>query len=220
VIKFLSYKLSPTTPAYGSKRIELQLQSIKSIASGDSCQTYWIGIENHWGTHVDCPAHFFANGKKVSDYDADFWHFRKPQVLEITVKPGQVIGKPDLFAKINPETDLLLLKSGWGKFRDKNIYSFQNPGLDPIVGIWLKKEYPLIRAIGFDWISISSYTNRKLGREAHKTFLDPASEGNPILIIEDMLLLDDMQNLSQVWVVPFRIEGIDSAPCTVIGVFE
>lgn len=216
---YLSYLLENEVPVYGGSG-SLNIKDIRSLRRGDPANAFSFIMENHWGTHIDCPVHFFDNGKKVSDYIANFWHFYKPQVLKITAKPGQIIGKQDLNVKINPETDLLLLKSGWGKFRDKDIYSFQNPGLDPIIGIWLRNEYPLIKAIGFDWISLSSYTNRELGREAHKAFLYPASEGKPILIIEDMLLPDDMQNLSQVWVVPIRIEGIDSAPCTVIGVIK
>jgi len=96
----------------------------------------------------------------------------------------------------------------------------KGPGIDPSLGILLRKEYPSIRAIGFDWISLSSYTNRELGREAHRIFLDPRKEGNPILVIEDMFLPWNMENLKQVLVAPLRVDGIDSSPCTIIGIFE
>lgn len=220
MIRYLSHKLSASIPVYGSTKATIQLREIKSIVSGDSCQTYWLGMENHWGTHVDCPAHFFTEGMKIADYEAKFWLFRKPQILSVNAKPGQIIGRKDLITEINPETDLLLLKSGWGKFRGEEIYSLQNPGLDPGLGLWLRKEYPSLRAIGFDWISLSSYTHRELGREAHKAFLNPEGVGHPIVIIEDMNISEYLNKLKEVWVVPLRVERIDSVPCTAIGVFE
>lgn len=220
MIRYLSYLLSHAVPACGSVEKNIELREIKSLEKGDSCCTYWVGLENHWGTHVDCPAHFFADGMQVDEYGADFWFFRNPQVLSIHAEPGQIIGVSELSSEINPEADLLLLKSGWGKFRGKDIYSLRGPGLDPLVGMWLRKNYPSLRAVGLDWISLSSHTNRKLGREAHRVFLNPESEGRPIVLIEDMFLPEDMENLKQVWVAPLRVEGIDSAPCTVIGVFE
>ena len=220
MIRYLSHKLSASIPVYGSTKATIQLREIKSIVSGDSCQTYWLGMENHWGTHVDCPAHFFTEGMKIADYEAKFWLFRKPQILSVNAKPGQIIGRKDLITEINPETDLLLLKSGWGKFRGEEIYSLQNPGLDPGLGLWLRKEYPSLRAIGFDWISLSSYTHRELGREAHKAFLNPEGVGHPIVIIEDMNISEYLNKLKEVWVVPLRVERIDSVPCTASGVFE
>ena len=215
--KYLSYKLSPLIPAYGSIGQKLELYKINSIAKGDSCNTFKIGMENHWGTHVDCPAHFFTHGTKVTDYPCGFWFFKKPQVVKIDAEPGQIITQNDLPDNITPETDLLLLKSGWGEFRGENIYSFNNPGLNPELGQWLRKNCPTVKAIGIDWVSISSFQHRELGRDAHRAFLDLKGEGNPILLIEDMNLSTDLSRLTEVWVAPLQIEEIDSAPCTVVG---
>jgi len=220
MIRYLSYKLSSLLPVYGLREEKMELRQINSINKGDVYETFYIGLQNHWGTHVDCPAHFFVDGMRVADYEAEFWLFRKPQVFSINLEPGQIVCRKDLTEAINPETDLLLLQSGWSKLRGTEIYSLQNPGIDPLLGVWLREEYPLLRAIGFDWISLSSYKHRELGRDAHRSFLNPQGKGHPILIIEDMDMSEDMQNLREVLVLPLRIEGIDSAPCTVIGVFE
>ncbi|MBW2003747.1 MAG: cyclase family protein [Deltaproteobacteria bacterium] len=220
MIQYLSYKLSPLIPVYGSTMEKLELREVRSIASGDPCQTYWIGMENHWGTHVDCPAHFFTQGSKVTDYSCDFWFFRKPQVVKIDAEPGKIITQKDLLDDIYSETDLILFQSGWSKFREKDIYSFHNPGLDPELGLWLRQKYLSLRAIGIDWVSISSFQHKELGREAHRALLNSRGEGNPIVVIEDMNLSGNLYNLKEVWVSPLLVEMIDSAPCTVVGFFK
>lgn len=216
----MSHKLKRTIPVYGKVKESVLLKAVKSIAAGDSCRIYRVGVENHWGTHIDCPAHFFPKGKTVVDYEADFWFFRKPQVVSMKVLPGQMIDITDFKYDINVKTDLLILKTGWCEFRGQRVYSCQNPGISPNVGLWLRKKYPKVRAIGFDLISLSSFQHRNLGRNAHRVFLNPKGQGHPILIIEDMLIPEGLKKLESVWVVPIVIEGIDSAPCTVIGVVK
>lgn len=217
--KYLSYVIANEMPVYGAKA-SINISSVKSIQKGDHSNVYTFTIENHWATHVDAPNHFFQHGRKVSEYEADFWIFINPQIVTINAEPGQIISKTDFMSEINQNSDLLLLQSGWGLYREKALYSLQNPGLDPSVALWLRKEYPSIRAIGLDWVSLSSYTNRELGRDAHRAFLDPNREGHPILIIEDMCFVDNIENVKEIWVVPLRVDGIDSAPCTVIGAFD
>lgn len=206
-------------PVYGGS-VEPELTSINVIDKGDSCNTWRFCLENHWGTHVDGPNHFFTNGQKIIDYPADFWRFKKPQIVQIEAKPGQIITQGSFFCDLDSETDLILFQSGWWKFREKEIYVRRNPGLDPALGFWLRQKFPAIRAIGMDWISISSFEHRDIGREAHRAFLNPDGEGHSILIIEDMNLSADLINLKEVWVAPLLVERIDSAPCTVIGFFK
>jgi len=73
---------------------------------------------------------------------------------------------------------------------------------------------------GIDWISISPYQDRELGREAHRVFLDQKGRNNPVLLIEDIDLSGNFKKLKEVWVSPLRVERVDSAPCTVIGDFS
>ena len=220
MIRFFSYSISPRIPAYGVQEVKPEVRQLRSFERGDACQTYWIGMENHWGTHVDCPAHFFSHGKKVVDYEAGFWFFSRPQIVPVEAKTGEIITRRNLKTPVKRGTDLLLLKSGWNKMRGEKNYSVDNPGVDSGLGRWLRTEYPSVKAIGFDWISLSSYKNSKMGREAHRVFLDPEGKGHPIIIIEDMHIPDEIDGLREVWVVPLLIEAIDSAPCTVIGIYN
>ena len=220
MIQYLSYPLSLSIPTYGSISEKLEVKKIKSIDQGDSCRTYWVGFQNHWGTHVDCPAHFFLKGKCITDFSCNFWLFKRPQVIEIDAERGQIIGTKDLPGEISPQTDLLLFKSGWGQFRGQEIYSCQNPGLHPELALWLRQRYPSIRAIGIDWVSVSSFKHRELGRQTHRAFLSDSGKSQPVMMIEDMDLSKNLGNLSEVLVAPLLVETIDSAPCTVYGFFR
>ncbi|MBI4739593.1 cyclase family protein, partial [Candidatus Woesearchaeota archaeon] len=91
MIKYLSYKLTKKVPAYGLPDAELEIHEEKSIAKGDACNRFWFGMQNHWGTHVDCPAHFFEDAKKIVDYSAEFWVFHAPQIIYLKTEPGQII---------------------------------------------------------------------------------------------------------------------------------
>jgi kynurenine formamidase len=53
---------------------------------------------------------------------------------------------------------------------------------------------------------------------AHHELL--AGRGRRFLIIEDMNLEHDLAGLKQVRVCPWRVSGMDSGPCSVIGTRE
>ena len=213
---YLSYLLENNNPVYGG-RSSLNIKDIKSLHKGDPANVFSFTMENHWGTHIDCPAHFFENGLRVADYSPETWFFQKPFVLPLKLEENSLVGPEDI-GKIPEGTDLLLIKSGFSCFREIEKYTHNNPGLKPEVAIWLRERHPYVRAVGLDFISLSAYQNRALGREAHRTFLDPNGVNAPILIIEDMDLSHDLSGLEEVWVAPLRVDEMDSAPCTVIGV--
>jgi kynurenine formamidase len=213
---YLSYLLANEIPIYGGYS-SLNIKNIKSLHSGDSANVFSFTMENHWGTHIDCPAHFFENGLNVVDYSPKTWFFQKPFVLPLIMEENS-LACPEDMDKIPEGTDLLLIKSGFSCFRGTEKYTHNNPGLKPEVGIWLREAHPYVRAVGLDFISPSSYQNRALGKEAHRAFLDPDGPNEPILLIEDMDLSNDLSGLISVWIFPLRIGGIDSAPCTAIGV--
>lgn len=219
--KYLSYPLTEMMPAYGSHKEKLKITSIKSLNNGGTCQVFNFELQNHWGTHVDCPAHFFLNGDKVSDYPPQFWHFKSPQLINVHLQQEQVLTDINLQGdpknEINNNTDLLLIRTSWSNLRGTDIYSSKNPGLSPQLGFNLRNNYPNIRAIGIDIISISPYTNKELGILAHKAFLDPQGSGHPLLLIEDMFLPLEIDKYKEVIALPLIVEGIDSAPLTIIG---
>ena len=125
------------------------------------------------------------------------------------------------------DTDLLLLRTGFERFRnvnDMDRYIFEGPGIEAEVGVWLREKYHL-KFIGFDFLSLTSYCHREAGREAHRAFLSrdgkygkKALTGDPILIIEDMHLTELGGEVSSVIVAPLRYTMADGAPVTVIAI--
>lgn len=220
MMRFLSYPLTRTVPGYGNPRKKLAIIQTRAIKRGDPCDIFSFTMENHWGTHVDCPAHFCRGGKRVADLSAPTWHFAHPQVFEVRLKQGELLTAEHLKSAIDPKADLLLFRSGWGRCRGTGSYSRENPGVHASLGQFLRRKFPKVRAIGFDWVSLSSFLKREEGWDAHRAFLSSKGTGHPIRIIEDMDLRAANSNLNEVWALPLRIIGIDSAPCTVIGVFR
>jgi len=217
VICFLSYPLSKIVPGYGNPRKKMEIVPTRSLAKGDACNIYSLRLDNHSGTHVDCPAHFCKGGKRVADFPAQSWCFKSPQVIKVKLKPGELLTPRHLKLPIEHNADLLLFQSGWAKCRGRVRYSRQNPGVCASLAKYLRSRFPKVRAIGFDWISLSSFMHREKGWEAHRAFLGSKRPGRPILIIEDMDLRAATPKLKEVWVAPLRIRGMDSAPCTIFA---
>ncbi|MEI6153722.1 MAG: cyclase family protein [Deltaproteobacteria bacterium] len=216
---FLSHIIKDKMQIFGGKAT-VDISCVKSIIAGDSSNVFNFTMENHWGTHVDSPRHFFDNGPKITDYPPTFWIFQRPTVLDVKLRPAELLNDIDMLKTVPINTDLLLFRSGWSSCRDQDIYGKENPGIHPDVGLFIRRHFPKIKAIGIDWVSVSSFQNRELGRETHRILLDPQGEGQPVLIIEDMDLTKDLSLLFQVWAIPLRIAEVDSTPCTVIGVLN
>lgn len=220
----LSYILSETMPLYpGTPGTELS--PVKSKERGDSCNTSRIVISNHAGTHIDGPAHFETSGRTISDYDPNSLVFESISIADCRKEAGTPILPRDVEGYLYDNTDLLLIRTGFGKYRnavtgshDGDLYCSRNPYLHLETALMLRERDSNVRAIGVDCISISSLANRDMGRRAHEALLSTGKyRNNPILIIEDMLIPDDLTRVDEIIVVPLYCQGIDSAPCTVLG---
>lgn len=168
---------------------------------------------SHSGTHIDFPKHFSDEGKTSNDYSADFWIFNNPFLLYYKANKNEIIDLNNLLHLIPSSTDFLIIKTGFHKCRNSVDYWKNNPGLDPELAPRLKSTCPNLKVIGFDFISISSFSNREMGRIAHRKFLVE----NEILVIEDMSLIEASNKIEKVYCFPLLINGIDGCPVTVIG---
>ncbi len=206
-------------PSYGGKQ-KLCTNKISSINNGDIANHTKFEMSVHLGTHIDFPSHFYKDAKHALSYDADFFVFNKPLFIEI--EPKQKVIFEELIEKLDKiedkSCDILLICTNEEQKRGTIEYECENCGFDARIASYLKDNFPNVRIIGFDTISVSSFTNREAGRVAHKAFLNPE---NPILLLEDMSLKRlKNKKLKQVVVSPLRLDKADGAPCTVIGVIE
>lgn len=212
---YLSHFLSPTTPTYGN-RDKFSIKENSSISKGDTANSFSVNFStNHIGTHVDLPKHFFDDGKSLNDFDPSYWFYNQVSFVDIPKDKGELI-IPEDFANsnIDKNCDILLIRTGFEKYRNEKTYWEANPGIDPSVADYLRSTYPNIRTIGFDFISLTSFQHRALGKEAHRKFLD--GKDDFITIIEDMHLSELNSNPKSIIVSPLLINGIDSTPVTVL----
>lgn len=216
----LSYSLSKNSPLYGNTP-SVEITVDKSMSKGDSCNTSILKLSNHSGTHVDTPKHFWEEGRSIAEYAVHELIFNSPLVIDCPKSTKEMITVKDLksFEKELSKCDILLLRTGFWKHRNKEIYRLENPGISPEIANYIRSKFENIRCIGVDSISVSSYANREEGRETHKIFLQKGKfSGDPLLIVEDMDLSNNkLDRLKTVIVAPLIVEGVDSSPCTVIG---
>jgi arylformamidase len=209
-IKLLSYHISENTPSYGNKNQFLS-NPLSSIKSGDTANsTKWIFQTNHIGTHIDFPSHFCENGKTLSDYNPDFWVFNKIGFVDC-----DILNFKKEISKIPSDIEILIWKSGFGKFRGKKKYWSNQPVIPSGFADLIYNEFPKVRVFGFDMISLTSQLDKIEGKKVHDNFLCKKN----ILIIEDMNLHFSDSNFKKIIVSPWQIKNADGAPCSVLGFY-
>ena len=215
---FLSHRIDKDTPGFGGIS-DFNLKVVKNLSEGASCNVSRIEMSMHLGTHVDAPFHFCESGGTVDEIEANQWVFRKIAFVRLKdVLANSIIDHGSWCEELPHDLDLLLLKTGFEELRGSSLYWQQNPGLSPALGDWLRVNRPTLRALGFDFISASSFTNRKLGRLAHRAFLEhDKSKGRPILLMEDLHLKDLHDEPIEVIGLPLRVFKADGAPMTIIA---
>ena len=212
----LSQYIHNKTPQYGGAS-EISIRRRTAITNGDSSNSQLISMPNHVGTHIDFPRHFSTDGKNINAYASDHWFFETPHLLDYPAHDQEIIDlSREILDSIPPQTDILLIRTGFQKYRGTKKYWNNNPGLDPGLASKLRSQCAGIRAVGFDFISLSSYQSRMIGREAHREFL----VRHDILVIEDMDLSDIPPVVKSVVALPLLIDQADGVPITVVAHYE
>jgi len=217
---FLSYILDSKTPTYGNRNRFKQIKK-SDILKGNIANDTSMSTTVHVGTHIDMPYHFYKDGQTIENYDADFWVFKKPLIIEI--KQDELIVDKQLIKRLdNIEDigyDILIVKTGICDIRSDRKFWEENYGFNGDIYDALIIKFPSIRVFGFDSISVSSFQHRMIGREAHQKFLNPK---RPILLLEDMDLRNIDENIAirEIIISPLRISNCDGLPCTVFGIID
>ncbi|HEB9305753.1 TPA: cyclase family protein [Campylobacter coli] len=214
---YLSYFLDQMTPTYGNKE-KIKLAKKSSIERGDIANHTIVTTSVHNGTHLDMPLHFFSSGQSIEDFCCSDFIFN--HVLFVEIDSSDLIINHNLIQKMSEvenkiKFEAIIVKTGLCYKRDREVYWKENFGFHPNIADYIRQFFPNVRLFGFDSISVSSFSNRELGRVAHKSFLDPKK---PILLLEDMKLnnLSEKTNIKKLIVAPLRIKNSDGLPCTVI----
>ena len=207
-IIYLSYFLNESTPAYGGEVGSIVFDRVKSIANGDSSNNLKLTFPNHIGTHIDFPFHFDLNGKKGSEYPADFWVFNAVGFINCDVDSIE-----EHLSGLPTDIECLILKTGFAANRGKDVFWKEQPVIKSYLAKIFRSQFPKLRLFGFDMISLTSKLDRLEGKQAHWSFLIE----NEILILEDMNLEYLSTTPQKVIVSPFQIDKADGGPCTVFA---
>lgn len=212
-LAYLSHFLDEHTPLYGGAK-GVSIIPDRDISNGDTANTKLVTLHNHSGTHIDFPNHFFVDGKKSNHYQANFWVFENPYIIDKLCNTDEIIDftVKELF-QIPPNTDFLIVNTGFHKYRNEERFWKNNPGFSPFLAAKLKDRCKSLRVLGMDSISLTAFQNRELGRAAHRAFL---GEHN-ILIVEDMNLTQLDFSPTKLMCAPLLLNNVDGAPVTIIA---
>lgn len=221
--RFLSYPISENIPTYGTTPKPV-VKKINDMETGAHCNTGELTMSNHAGTHIDAPKHFNNGGRAISEYSADELVFVRPFVIDVSVDAGGLIPPADIekiFCHEISRCDILIIRTGFSLKRNEPVYYELNPGISPEAADYLRNNFPALKAIGIDFMSVASFAHREKGRVTHQIFFDTEKySSKPLLLIEDMDLSGDFCGLKKIIVAPIMVQGLDSAPCTVIAEFS
>lgn len=216
----LSHIISQNTPSYGN-RDHIFIRKNSSISNGETTNSsFWFFSNNHISTHIDVPHHFCDNGEKTHELPVEDYFFNKIQLIDIPCEKSRLIVTED-FARLNKpiqkNIELLLIRTGYEVHRGVDKYWNDNPGLGPELADFLRQNYPSLRCVGFDFISLTSWKFRTEGRESHREFLCPEAGKKPILVIEDMSLEQASGQIERIIVAPLFVEDGNGGAVTVFA---
>ena len=191
-----------------------------SMSQGDSCNAWALRLFNHNGTHLDFPNHYRREGRKVSEYSIDELVFDRPYLVDVPRGEDESIDAETLKGLPGRayESDLLLLRTGFGQRRGDSDYLF-GPYLTRDAGTYLRMAFPHLRCLGLDCLSATNPRHREAGEELHRILLSEEPDGKPVHILEDVDLgsRELIAGFRRVFVVPLFAEEVDGTPCTVFG---
>lgn len=219
VMVLLSQKLSPKLGFYKGKTREIRSEVIDVIDKFN--RETKLNIDSHTGTHIDYPAHAIKDGVFGDEYPIDYLCSDKVEVVEFDFKSEKkTIVSLSLFKEknIDKKVEIIIIKTGFSHLRNDEQYFWSSPIIDSELPLHLKENFPSLKAVGFDVISVTSQLDREEGKKCHHGFLSK-EKGEPILIIEDMDLRDVNGNseIEFITILPLIFENMDGSPCTIMA---
>ena len=168
----------------------------------------------HFGTHIDAPCHFIADGPAVHELPLDRL-YGSGVVWRLPCEPYQVI-EPPLFEAARPALqpdDIVLLDTGWAEHFDSARYD-EHPCLSVAAAEWLAAHR--VKLVGIDFATPDLAVNRR-----QPGFDWPVHH---VLLSQGVLIAEHLTNLRpfagsrvEAMFMALNIRGADGAPCRVIA---
>jgi arylformamidase len=187
----------------------------------DDASVQILEVASHTGTHVDAPQHVSEMGLSILEFSPEEFIFTKPVVIDLQLGDTEIVKAQHLqdYKTQLVKADLALFRFGCGQIRrtDPKRFSTQCPGFGVESARWLRENCPKLRAAGMDVPSLACIASLDKTMASHNELLE--GKGRRFLVIEDMNLEADLTGLCEVRINPWLVKGMDSGPCSIIGVF-
>ncbi len=171
-----------------------------------------LRLTSHTGTHMDAPAHIFADGKTLDQFPAD--RFVGPAVvIDCTdVAPGQTISLERILAHPQAgQAEFLLFRTGWDRFWGTDAYFSGYPCLCPETAAYLLAQGK--KGVGLDTISLDPVGSLQLHRQV--------LSGGGTVILENLTGLEALPHgLFTLCALPLRQQAADGSPIRAVALLE
>jgi len=174
-----------------------------------------LKTHSHVGCHVEVGAHFYENGKTITDYPLE--RFYGPGVL-LSVKEMIITGESceKLLGNKIEEGDIVVIRNDTGiKLTKQQLYmegEDRLPKLTPSAAKWIAKYKP--KLVVLDYI--------RFGEDIEET-----RQFHDILMSLDVNFVEFVDNLDKitkerffVMALPYKVQGLDSSFCRAIVIQE
>lgn len=178
----------------------------------DKFQETLLSFCSHVGTHMDAPAHVFADGATLDTFPAGQFIGRAAVIDCTAVPPGGDITLEQLLRDPRTaEAEFLLLRTGWDRYWGTEAYFRDFPCITEEAAKWLAASGK--KGVGLDTISLDPVG--KLARH----WLLMATGG--MVILENLTRLEDVgEDIFTLCALPLKYIGADGAPVRAVALLE
>ena len=201
----ISLPLSPDLPAWpGSSGFRLERTG--RLEAGDPANVSRLECEVHFGTHIDAPKHFIAEGNGIDQLDL------KPMIGPAFVAhlpDCRVVGEESLQdLGMPPGTERLLLRTANSRLWAAGEKEF-NPdfvALSENAAHWIAAHG--VRLLGVDYLSVQRFGD---GPEGHRILLEAG-----VVLLEGLNLAEVSPGAYELICLPLNLVGVDGAPARAV----
>lgn len=197
----LTLPLRPEHPPWpGDQPFVREMSS--SIQGGDECNVSRLTMSSHFGTHLDAPLHFEAEGRTLERLS-----------LSILIGPALVWeAKPNEHIQPSDLPDLsgverILFKTPNCHWLGDTEFHENYTAVSPDAAKALTNAG--VKLVGIDYFSIEAY--KSPGHPVHHELC-----GNGVIIVEGLDLRDVPPGTYELICLPLKIEGGDGGPCRAV----
>ena len=216
----ISYPIESGAPGWPGNEV-YEIERVRAMANGDINNSCIVRMHEHYGTHIDAPWHFNANGPAIAQMPFDRFFYDAPLLLDIPKGSCELLEPEDFmpYEEAIGQCDFLMIRTGFERYRapDPKKYQMESPAISSRGCAYLVKTFGgTLKTVCLDSQSLGNASDKSGdGIEAHRWLLG-AYTSEYICVIEDATLagIPSDVRLLRAASIPLRATGIDSGPVT------